>query len=616
MGLFKAKAAITGISSILVATATLFADATVDKAFDDNQNDLEYYWYYFDDNAGVGANDRPQAAKTSKASVINVPFTEGARKFRGDASDTWKVKTYKFTRGTDGTNRYAVMPFTFGDVFETPEGWDMNPFVGIGTMLNADSQWLDLTGVSKIKFKIKSAKKDLTVRFKVQTFEVDSISWGNATELAAEDNNPFGYYGKWDITASATGFTEVEVAISGGTKGSGDLTAPAWAKKALPYNIKRCTKLAWEVNYEDNSTVTSDTLFIDDVELVGTYTFTSPFLWTPKAAMTLPDSKGRFASFDKKPYNETPDLGGFKNYWYAYDDAAVKSFDGAVAGTSSVTSGATKNATTKLLDLKWEDGSGANEVGQGMKLGFILGDAIAKTQEIEVKGFVGFGCNVYDSTNAKYWDAKNAKADKVYFQYATDGDIPYISFEVSDSMEVADCNNPTRRDHRGDGIVWFRNFKATDGQWVAVEIPLDSLKMHKDWNGAKNIPLIKSALAKLQWKVQGGKGTSGTFAVDNIYFPGWDNNTPVIQKVKGLQTTPFNATLVNGNIHVTVAKALYNGTISLFSSNGTRIASEPVRFATTFAANSLPAGMYIVKVNAFDVNGKAVSMQAPVTLVK
>jgi hypothetical protein len=613
MGLFKTKAAITGISSILVATATLFADATIDKAFDDNQNDLEYYWYYFDDNAGVGANDRAQCAKTSKPSVINVPYTESARKFRGDASDTWKVKTYKFTRGTDGTNRYAVCPFTFGDVFPTPDGWDMNPFIGIGTMLNADSQWLDLTGVSKIKFKIKSAKKDLTVRFKVQTLEIDSISWGNATELAAEDNNPFGYYGKWDITATTTGFTEVEVAISGGTKGSGDLTAPAWAKKALPYNIRRCTKLAWEVNYEDNSTVTSDTLFIDDVELVGTYTFTSPFLWTKKAGMTVPTS-GPFATFDKKPYNQTPDLGGFKNYWYAYDDLAVKSYDGAVTGTSIVTSGATKNETTKLLDLKWEENSGSGETGQGMKLGFTLGDAIAKTEEIEVKGFVGFGCNVYDSSNAKYWDANAAKADKVYFHYATDGDIPYISFEVSDSMEVGDCNNPTRRDHRGDGVVWFRNFPKTDGQWVAVEMPLDSLKMHKDWNGAKNIPLIKTALAKLQWKVQGAKGVSGTFAVDNIYFT--SGSSPVIHKNNIAQHSTFDAAVVNGNIHVTVAKFLTNGTISLFSSNGTRVASQSVGFKTTFAAKSLPAGMYIVKVNAFDANGKAVSMQSPVTLVK
>jgi hypothetical protein len=610
MGLFKTKAAIAGISSILVASASLFADAVVDKALDDNQNDFEYYWYYFDDNAGMGANDRPQAAPKTKASVINVPFTEKDRAFRGSASDTWKVKQYKFTRGTEGSNSYAVMPFTFGEVFETPDGWDMNPFVGIGSMLVPDGKSIDLTGVEKVKFKIRSAGKDLTVRFKIQTREIDSISEGDADQLAAEDNNPFGYYGKWDITATAgAAFTEVEVAISGGTKGQGDLTAPTWAKKALPYNIKRATKLAWEINFEDNSTVESDTLFIDDVEFIGTYTFKSPFLWTPTASTTVPTS-GQFATFDTKDPKKTPLPMPLTNYWYAYDD-------GAIQGTSVVNSGATKNATTKLLDLKFEDGTGPNETGKAMLLGFTLGDAVQKNEEVEIKGFVGFGCNVYDSSTATYWDAKAAKADKIYFQYATDGDVPYITFEVSDTMEVGDEKNPTRKDGRGDGVVWFRNFPATNGQWVAVEFPLDSLKLHDDWNGAKNVPLIKTHLAKLQWKVQGGKGKSGTFAVDNVYFPGasWEGMS-IVQKNNVMQKSSISTAYVNGNINITVARALTNGTVSLFSSNGTRIAAQPVGFKTTFSAHSLPAGMYLVKVSAFDANGKAVSMQSPVTLVK
>jgi hypothetical protein len=620
MGLFKTKAAIAGISTILIATASLFADAVVDKALDDNQNEFEYYWYYFDDNAGMGNNDRPQAAKTSKASVIDVKYTEEARAFRGDAADTWKVKVYKFTRQTEGTNSFATMPFTFGDVFETPDGWDMNPFVGIGTMLQADGKYIDLTGVEKVKFKIKSRKKDLTVRFKVQTYEIDSISSGNAAELKAMEatTNPFGYYGKWDITATAGAFTEVEVAISGGTKGQGDLTPPTWAKKALPYNIKRVTKLAWEINLEDNSEVTSDTLDIDDIEFIGTYKFVSPFIWPQTVPMSPLPATGQFATFDKKPYNETPwkgDYSGLKNYWYAYDDGAIK-------GTSAVNSGATKNATTGLLDLKFEAGSGANEQGQGMLLGFTLGDPVQKTEEVEVKGFVGYGCNVYDSTNSAYLDAKAAKADKIFFQYATDGDVPFISLEVSDSMEVADAKNPTRRDHRGDGIVWFRNFPSTAGKWVAVEFPLDSLKIHSDWEGAKDTPLIKTALAKLQWKVQGAKGKSGTFAVDNVYFPGVskdilpENTGSAIINGKTVKQASFSTAFANGNIHVTVGKALTNGTVSLFSSNGTRIAVQPVGFKTTFAANNLPAGMYVVKVSAVDFNGKAVAMQSPVTIVK
>ncbi|MBN1604779.1 MAG: T9SS type A sorting domain-containing protein [Chitinispirillaceae bacterium] len=610
MGLFKTKTVIAGISSVLVASAAIFADAVVDKALDDNQNDFEYYWYYFDDNAGMGNNDRPQAAPETQASVINVEATEKNREFKGDKNDTYKVKEYKFTRKTEGSNSYAIMPFTFGEVFETPEGWDMNPFVGVGTMLAADGDYIDLTGVEKVKFKIRSAGKDLTVRFKVQTYEIDSISNGNADELEAEDNNPFGYYGKWDITATAgESFTEVEVAISGGTNGQGDLTAPAWAKKALDYNLKRATKLAWEVNFEDNSTVESDTLFIDDIEFIGDYTFVSPFLWTKTASMTVPSGAAQFATFDKKPFNQTPLPMPLTNYWYAYDDGAIK-------GNAVVDGGAIKNEKTGLLDLDFQDGSGSDETGKAMLLQFTLGKPIQK-ETIEIKSFVGFGCNVYDSSTNKYWDGVASKVDKIYFQYATDGDVPYITFEVSDTFEVADEQHPDRKDGRGDGVVWFRNFPATAGKWVAVEFPLDSLKLHKDWEGAKNVPLVKTHLAKLQWKVQGAESKSGTFAVDNVYFPGaeWEG-VPVVRKNTVMQKAAFTAVNMNGNINVTVGKVLTNGTVSLFSSNGTRIATKPVGFKTTFSAKTLPAGMYLVKISAVDAHGKAVSMQSPVTLVK
>jgi hypothetical protein len=49
MGLFKVTKAIAGVASVLAAASSLFADATVDGAFDDNQNDYGFYWYYYDE---------------------------------------------------------------------------------------------------------------------------------------------------------------------------------------------------------------------------------------------------------------------------------------------------------------------------------------------------------------------------------------------------------------------------------------------------------------------------------------------------------------------------------------------------------------------------------------
>lgn len=45
-------AATKAIASVLIASASLFADEIVDNTFDNNQNEFEYYWYYYDDNSG------------------------------------------------------------------------------------------------------------------------------------------------------------------------------------------------------------------------------------------------------------------------------------------------------------------------------------------------------------------------------------------------------------------------------------------------------------------------------------------------------------------------------------------------------------------------------------
>jgi hypothetical protein len=605
MGLFKTKTVVTGIASLLVASASLFA-AVVDDEFDDNENNFEYYWYYFDDNAGMGTNDRPQAAPTSQPSVINVPFTEHAREFKGDKSDTYKVKEYTFSYKAEGTNGFGQMPFTYGADFKTPAGWKMQPFAGVGTMLSPDYKSIDLTGTTKIKFKLRSHQNKLSVRFKVQTFEIDSISDGTAAQLEAEDNNPFGYYGiNFNVSPGAT-FQEFEVNIDAN---GGDLAPPDWADAALPFNLKRVTKLAWEVNKGDNPTVTGDTLDVDAIEVVG-YTYKSPRLWTKTVELTPLPTSGKFSDFEGR----VPNQNALKKYWYAYTDAAI-------GGNSSVPTGATMDETTKLLTVSWAAKSGSTGNDTGLQLSYQIGDPV-KQGDVLVRGFVGLGCNTYDSLQSKYWNASAAGAKSIYFHYITDGDLPYLTLEISDINEVGDKTNPTRKDSRGSGVVWYKNFPNTSNKWVAVELPLDSLFINSHWKGSNPKPLDLTKIAKVQWKVQGAKGKAGAVAIDNVYFPGVPaekfvlDGVGILSKPAMVKNVDFNASYANGNINVTVANALTSGTISLFSSNGTRIASQPVGLKTTFSAKSLPAGMYIVKVNAFDVNGKAVSQQSPVTIVK
>ena len=103
---------------ILAAVGLLSADAVVDATFDDDQNDFDYYWYYYDDNAGVGPDDRPQIDSSLQPSVINVKYTERPRYAFGDSNDTWLVKEYVFETTEHKSKKCATMPFTFGEPWE------------------------------------------------------------------------------------------------------------------------------------------------------------------------------------------------------------------------------------------------------------------------------------------------------------------------------------------------------------------------------------------------------------------------------------------------------------------------------------------------------------------
>lgn len=500
------------VASVLVLSLfsdKICADIVLDSTFDDPFNEFDYSWYYYDDNYRVGYHDRPQAAPQSVASVVDVPYTLRSRMFRGDTADTFKIKEYKFRTDSIGANHFATFPFTFGDAFTTPEGWDAIPYAGIGTNLARSGKWIDLSGVEAISFKIRARKDSLSVTFNVQTFEIDSISSGNAEELEAEDDNPYGYYGVRNIPVTRE-FKEVKVWISGGTKGSGDLKPPTWAKRALPYNIKRITKLSWEISAEDNWRKKSDTIDIDDVVIVSSYfkNWKKPYLWTKTVLRKLPDHD-LFNSFDKERPDDIATSGTF---WYAFTDVQY-------GGSSSVIDGATRNTSNSLYDLTQLNGTGYNGVSRGAKLTYRIGESVKRATDIEDRGFVGIGCNLYDSSTATYWDAAAQKVKNMYFQYNTTGTISFVTLEVRDNLDVGDKFNPGGKDSRGNGIIHFRRLPPTNGKWVTVNIPFDSLKIHYDYAAIKVAKLNTSKLAKIEWKVQGAEGITGTLAIDNVFFP-------------------------------------------------------------------------------------------------
>src|SRR5690554_6392897 len=135
MSKFKWKAVLSGFITILTASSMFAQEVTVlDATFDDNANNLEGYWYYYDDSAGVSLNDSPQSDPDSKPSTVDVPFTwEPRNAYDGDPADK---KGYEFQTDVSFSKPCATMPFTLFESWEVQAcGWDMDFFVGIGTGL-------------------------------------------------------------------------------------------------------------------------------------------------------------------------------------------------------------------------------------------------------------------------------------------------------------------------------------------------------------------------------------------------------------------------------------------------------------------------------------------------
>lgn len=606
MGIFKLKTAIAGITSVLAASC-LFADAPVDMAMDDDANEFEQYWYYYDDNAGVGENDRPHIAPSLTPSVIQVPFTEGPREAFGDKGDTWKVKKYTFAVTESMNKKCATMPFKMGDAWEagycSKEACAM-PFVGIGTMLAKDSASVDLTGAEKVKFLIKSRKSDLKVRFKIQTLQIDQFSNKPADKLTGKE---FGYYGV-DFTVSPGDWQPQEIAI-------GDLELPSgnWAEE-IDFDITKCTKLAWEVTGDDEHIV--DTLDIAEVKIIGDYEFVSPSIYTETVAERTPFL---FHTFDKSPYNQSP----LKTYWYAYNDVEI-------GGSSQVTEDyATKDDSTGLLKLNFLDETGYDNKGKGAALEYEIGKPVKQkssgsNDSVVVKGFVGIGCNLYDSAKCAYFNADSAGVKGVYFEYMTIGDAKFITLEISDVNDVADKDNPDRKDTRGSGIVYYRNFPNTEGKWRRVYLPFDKLIVHDDWKGYNHIDFNTKKLAKIQWKVQGAEGMSGAYAIDNIGLP--DAEFGVKDPVKNISAkiarTGFAALYRNGKIRVdwNSTAAFSSGKISVVDMKGAVVHSHSIAnskaLSTTISADNLSAGIYLVRLNAMGVDGKVIEKKSQISILK
>lgn len=262
--------------NLLLAFGAFAQDFLIDDFSDiSDSNSLGQSWLYYDDNMGVGENDRPQAAPGTTPSVINVNYELKNREAFGNPDDTFKIKDYTFT--LDTASEFATMPFTFGEEWEA-NGYTAKSFVGIITMMASKDSFIDLTYATGIKFKTRS-RNPLHVIFRVETFDIIQDS-------------TYGFYQYEFLTSDSWENVEINFA---------DLRQPTWAKK-VDFDQTKISQINWVIQKEDNPSTSSDTFDIDDI-------FIMDFNNEPPPELLIDDFE--------RGYSDTK----IGTHWYFFDDS-------------------------------------------------------------------------------------------------------------------------------------------------------------------------------------------------------------------------------------------------------------------------------------------------------
>jgi hypothetical protein len=407
-----------------------------------------------------------------------------------------------------------------------------------------------------------------------------------------------------------------------GTGKAGDLAQFRYLGYKFTFNPKNVTKIAWSVNADNNSDVQGENIevLIDDVVLKGSYTYVNPSICTGcvDAQTSIPTPSQKMSDFEGSDALQN-ELG---YYWYHYDDAKA-------GGNSTI--------SEEWLIPGYLEGSlvmnttdrGKDWAGNGAFIEFITDANFISTAKGDVRPFVGIGVNLSDSLeipggSPKYLDASGFTG--IYFNHSTGAGVEYVDVEITD-----------KNDHTGyaadnDGEVFFTKIKgSTAGEWHSAYIKWSDLVLPK-WakeNGERRkgqtyADLKLNQLSGIKFKIQ-GTGISGHLAIDNLYFVGsgtFSVGTRYAASSK-VRAEGLRATYARGVVGVNwgTAQNIKSGKVSLVNVKGRTVAAAPLTIANgkvtaNLSKGTIPTGMYLVRVNAKDVQGKKVVQQVPLTIVK
>jgi len=663
MGRFT-KRMIVGLSAALALAGGAFADFLLDD-FEggSNENKMGNYWYVWVSDDGKVGEKMEYNAILSNAGPA-------------DAYGKWTFKPFEGESRGSGTKNSAALVWRDLAIADLQldkivEGWkdggwsgtdpaSLYPVVGMGSLLtegddigygadfakvDAISFYMKGTAGAKVIFKVETIKNSVTGPYKpTQTIGPDKPNPANAyaTIITVTED-----WTKYTVPLKPVKAVATEGADIGGT-GSGGRTGPAsgadstlnegkglyqlpWWGKAFTFKPEEVTKVAWQVNNDINDYKTG-AVYVDSIVFVG-----SDFTFIPKdqcptcVDKALPSgAKMLISDFESADPAANPGSlleNKLRYYWYPYTDEKARSDD---SDPSTIDDYWTEDPYSGVV----LDAKGHGNGGNGITVKYIPG----KSPFIQTRGtvsqsltaFAGIGTNLFDTSTNVFLNASGATG--LYFEYKTEG-VDFLTVEFPDKSDIDQAGPNGDQD---DGQVWYKKIPGNNtSTWKGVIIPFNELSLpgwikssdRKGKNPAGTAwkqPHDLSKLAKIQFKYQGVQ--PGSIAIDNVYILGIEGagEPGAIRTVGSVaKTIGLSATYSRGSVGVTwnAASAVAGGKIQLVNTKGRVVASAPIakasgRVTASLNAGTIPTGMYFVRVNAKDVNGKNVVMQSPVSIVK
>ncbi|MBD3345721.1 MAG: T9SS type A sorting domain-containing protein [Chitinivibrionales bacterium] len=522
-----------------------------------NQNKFLQYWYYYDDCEDGGDSKITNAANFD-------PTICGAGKYEFAPTET---------EGYNGTNG-AKIEYEMGTTEPTcGPACTYGNMVGMGTMLAAEGDVLDITGAETITFMAK-ASAPMTVIVEVASASVLDFAY---------------HYSEFDIGTTWEEYT-IDLTDQGITFRQYD-----WTQDPVDFDPATVEKIQWKISMDYQTNPTTGSLIVDDV-IVDGYEFKSPLVcWDClESAGSWGATVDGFtlSDFDGK----TPNKNSVGYYWYCYNDAEGRAVSDATE-YSNIFGGVTPNDTDPTKPIILIDGNG--QVGDGAYVEFELGPSYDQNGQT-IKPFVGIGTMLADNLLTSFYNAEAAGADGIYFDYKTSGDVDNIRFEIK-----------ANKDYGNEGIVHQTLLPGTDGAWQGARVLWDDLYLPA-WDDVALLPdksLKISELEKAQWAFQGSPNASGSIAVDNVGFIG-ASDVGVVNFAKSTHKQGLTIDHTRNELRFEMPAGAKAAHVELISAQGRRVA-QAGNGSFSIPLGLVSSGMYVLRVQS-DNNVKTV----PLSIIK